>query len=55
MAVAAVDLKAVDVLLGGEEESDKPPKPARCGWGEGLFMAAQLLTVLFIGLFCEYG
>ena len=33
----------------------KPPPPMHYGWGEYLFVVAQGLTILFFGLFTEYG
>jgi hypothetical protein len=55
VTVREVDHKAVDILLKTDDEDNKkPPKPEHCGGGEFLFMIAQLITVLMIGLFCTY-
>ena len=52
--VREVDLKAIDILLPEDEDAKKPPKPERCGYGESLFMIAQLITMIVIGLVCTY-
>ena len=49
-----VDHTGVDVLLDIAADAEKPPRPEHCGFGEFLFMAAQLLTVVFIGTCCTY-
>ena len=52
--VREIDLKAINILMPEDEDGKKPPKPERCGYGETLFMIAQLLTVIVIGLCCTY-
>jgi len=50
-----LDVEHFDIFMTSEVDSDIPPRPGKCGYGESLFMIAQIFTVLIIGLSCEYG
>ena len=52
--VREVDLRAIDIHVPEDEDTKKPPMPNRCGFGEALFMIAQLITMIIIGLCCTY-
>jgi hypothetical protein len=52
--VRDIDLKAIDILLPEDEDTKKPPAPERCGFGEVLFLIAQIITMICIAAFCTY-
>jgi len=50
-----LDVDKLDIFATTEDEKDRPPRPGKCGYGESLFMIAQIITVVIIGLTCDYG
>ncbi len=50
-----INRSAIDILVGGGDDSTVPPRHSHCGIGEWFFMIAQIITVILIAVGCEYG
>jgi len=55
VVAGTLNVDQLDIFASHEDESDRPPRPGKCGHAESLFMIAQIITVMIIGLTCEYG